>query len=367
VRCDATMGAALTLLEGGDVHTPHHLGVASIVMAGESILAVGEVNRSALERSGVDVEVVDASGCLVVPALVDAHEHVLGAAGEEGYETRTGPVTADELTAAGIGAVVGCLGSDVTTRNLPALLGKVRELSSFGLAGYMHTGGFHVPPDSLTGDVMHDLVIVPEVVGLGELGIGDERALDRTVDQLLALLSKVMVGGRIASKKGVLHLHLGSLERGRALIRSLITEHEAPPAQIYATHINRDGVIEFGAELSRYGAFVDIDAVDDAVPRWIGAFCDAGGRLEQLTVSSDARTDGGEPSKLLRALRDLVGDGWPLEAALPLFTRNPATALGLRGVGTIEPGAFANVLVVEAEGLGPRHLWCRGRATTLDA
>lgn len=49
-----------TLIENGDVYAPQKLGRSSVLIAGESILKIGEVDARDLERLGVPVEVIDA-------------------------------------------------------------------------------------------------------------------------------------------------------------------------------------------------------------------------------------------------------------------------------------------------------------------
>ena len=52
----------------------------------------------------------------------------------------------DAVVAAGITTVVGCLGTDTTTRSLAALVARARQLTAGGITAYVYTGGFPVPP-----------------------------------------------------------------------------------------------------------------------------------------------------------------------------------------------------------------------------
>jgi hypothetical protein len=125
----------------------------------------------------------------VVPGLIDPHEHLLGAGGEEGFGSREPEVAFEEVVRAGITTVVGCLGTDTTTRPIVGLLGKAWELSARGLTALLYTGGFAVPPRTLMGRVDDDLALVPEIVGVGELAISDERSYEPTTDELARIVS----------------------------------------------------------------------------------------------------------------------------------------------------------------------------------
>jgi beta-aspartyl-dipeptidase (metallo-type) len=92
----------LTLIENGDVYAPEHLGEQSILLVDGKIGRIGEIDRDAVEAQGIDVDVVDASGCLVCPGFIDPHEHLLGGSGEEGFATQTPEIQLSEIVCAGI-------------------------------------------------------------------------------------------------------------------------------------------------------------------------------------------------------------------------------------------------------------------------
>ena len=58
-----------TLIQGGTVVGSDHEAVADVLIDGEEIAAVGSFGE-------VDAEVVDASGCYVLPGLIDNHTHM---------------------------------------------------------------------------------------------------------------------------------------------------------------------------------------------------------------------------------------------------------------------------------------------------
>src|SRR5688500_10674033 len=117
-----------TLIEHGHVYTPDDQGVRSVLLVGGTIGHIGPIDRGALEALPLPCEVIDAGGCIVVPGFIDPHEHLIGAGGEEGFATRMPEVSLRQIVCSGITTVVGCLGTDMTTRHLTTLLAKTRQL-----------------------------------------------------------------------------------------------------------------------------------------------------------------------------------------------------------------------------------------------
>ncbi len=358
----------LTLIRNGVLHTPAPAGNQSVLLVGEHVGLLGAVDESALAALGLPLEVVDARGGLVIPGFVDPHEHLIGAGGEQGFATRRPEVSVEQLLLAGITTVVGCLGTDGSTRHLGALVGKVQQLVAQGVSAFLYTGGFHLPPLTLTGSVTDDLVFIERVLGVGELAISDVRSSHPTLDELARLVSAAMVGGRTAGKAGVTHFHVGP---GRGLLQplhTLLDGYEVAPECLYITHANRShALMDDAIALSRRGAYVDVDTVDPGLGRWIRYYLEHGGVPERLTVSSDAHTAGAEPARLHQELVASVREhGLSLEQLLPCFTANPAAALKLRGKGRLEPGADGDVVVLDARSLEVVHVFARGRQRVRD-
>src|SRR4051812_12584134 len=103
----------LQVIINGDVYDPEPAGVQAVVIGGGSILHIGPMERDDLPCT-LPFEVIDASGCLVVPGLIDPHQHLIGGSGEEGFASQTPEIAFSELVTAGITTVVGCLGADTT-------------------------------------------------------------------------------------------------------------------------------------------------------------------------------------------------------------------------------------------------------------
>src|SRR3954463_14792461 len=104
----------LTLIENGDVLAPEPLGPRSVLLTDGKIAKVGEVSRSAVEALGVECSVIDASGCIVAPGLIDPHQHLLGGSGEGGFNLQSPEFFIGEIVRWGITSVVGVLGVDTT-------------------------------------------------------------------------------------------------------------------------------------------------------------------------------------------------------------------------------------------------------------
>ena len=84
-----------TLVRGGTVVSASHASVADVLVDGEEIVAVGDVGD-------VDAEVVDASGCFVLPGLIDNHTHMAmpfgGTRSIDDYDTGTRAAAAGGTT-----------------------------------------------------------------------------------------------------------------------------------------------------------------------------------------------------------------------------------------------------------------------------
>jgi beta-aspartyl-dipeptidase (metallo-type) len=328
------------------------------------------------------VEEYDAQGRVVVPGLIDLHVHPTGGGGEAGPASRVPELSLTDFTQAGITTVVGCLGTDDVTRSPEGLLAKVRALSEEGITAYMYTGSYQLPPATLTGNVRRDLVLIPEVLGVGEIAVSDHRSSQPTFEELARIAAEARVGGMLAGKRGLVHLHLGSGSRGLALLFRLVRETELPIGQFHPTHVGRTtDLLDQAIQWAKQGGTFDLTAPSPTLS-WDRPFTDiisclvrAGVPWTQVTLSSDGggsipRFDGegnltgfatGTPAALWAAVQSLVKEGYPLEQVLPLVTENPARVLGIEAhKGSVEVGKDADLLVLD-EDLTIERVYAKGR------
>lgn len=352
-----------TLIEQGDLYTPQQAGVQSMLLAGDKIAKIGQIDGKRLAALDVACETLDARGCLIMPGFIDPHAHLIGAGGEEGFASRMPEILFSQIVQAGITTVIGLLGTDTSTRHLSSLHAKAAQLWDEGLSAYMYTGGFELPPSTLTGSVMNDLVMIDKVIGAGEIAISDPRWIDPLLDPLAHIVAGASLGGKIGGKAGVTHFHVGPGKGRLSLLHQLLDNYELPATSLYATHVNRsEALIDDAIALAKRGAYVDMDTVEEDLGERLRYYLSHGGSSDQLTVSSDAHTPKGSSRKLYEQFVACVcEDAMPITDVLPLFTSNPARVLKLAGKGCLEAGKDADVLIVRQGTLEIEHVIAGGR------
>ncbi len=360
----------ITLLQNAVVFDPAPLGRRHLLVAGGRIAWVGAEAPDLPRRLGADV--IDLGGRRVVPGLVDGHVHVTGGGGEAGAHTRVPPVPLSRFTGGGITTVVGLLGTDDVTRTTAELVATVNGLVNQGLSAWCHTGGYHLPPVTLTGTVRGDIALVDRVIGVGEVALSDHRSSQPTLAELVRLAGEAHVGGLMSGKAGIVHLHLGDGRRGLELVRQALETTEVPARVFNPTHVNRRrALFDEACALAERGCTIDVTAfpVADGEDAWDAAealrrYLDAGLPPGRITVSSDAggclpafdddgrvsRFDVGSAGALARTLQSLLHSGWALERVLPAFTVNVARLLRLDRKGVIAVDADADLVVLDSDG-----------------
>lgn len=360
----------LMLLSNAEVYAPEPRDVQHVLVGGGKILWLGR-ERPAFP-AGLGVIERDLGGRRLLPGFVDGHVHLTGGGGESGPESRVPPVPLTRFTTAGVTTVVGVLGTDDVTRTTSDLVAAARGLTAEGITAYCHTGGYHIPPVTLTGSVRGDIVHIDRILGVGEVALSDHRSSQPSLDELLRLASEAHVAGLMTGKGGIAHLHLGDGPRGLDLVRQALEASEIPPRVFNPTHVNRrKGLFEEAMALVDRGVTIDVTAfpvspgedawaAEDALLRYL----DAGLPANRITISSDGGgclpvfdADGrvtemeiGSPGALAGTLRSLLDRGELLERVLPAFTSNPADLLRLPDKGRIEVGADADFIVLNPSG-----------------
>ena len=175
----------LKLIQQATVYAPEYLGVRDVLIGDTHILKIATQIPVAADY---EVEVLNARGKLLFPGLIDGHVHILGGGGEGGYHTRTPEIVLTDITLGGVTTVVGCLGTDGTTRSMASLLAKARGLEEEGISAYIYTGSYQVPVRTLTGSIMDDLILIDKVVGCGEIAISDHRSSQPTREEFARIV-----------------------------------------------------------------------------------------------------------------------------------------------------------------------------------
>lgn len=351
------------LMRNAKVFGPQPLGVKDIlVVAGKIVCIAPEIDQPPWVE-----EVVDVREQYVVPGLVDLHVHLLGGGGEAGPASRLPEVTAFELAQAGITTCVGCLGTDDVTRHLEDLLAKVRALRAQGLTAFMYTGSYQIPPVTLTGSIKRDLVLIPEVIGVGEIAISDHRSSQPTLEEFLRVAAEARVGGMLGGKRGLVHLHVGSAPSGLELLRKAVEAAAIPMTQFHPTHVNRtERLLQEAVAWIEKGGTVDLTVPSKSL-QWelvkaVRELIKVDPGWERFTFSSDGGGSmpkfdetghlvgyaSGEVSALWEGVRALLREGYPLELALRPVTVNPARVLGIEErKGVIQIGKDADFIVLD--------------------
>ena len=373
----------LTLIRQGTVFAPDPLGTKDILVSDGTIAAVSEPDK--IHIKGMDFEVVDASEKIITPGLIDSHVHVLGGGGEGGPATRAPEITIEDIISSGVTTVIGCLGTDGTTRHMESLLAKARGLEAEGVTTYIFSGSYQIPPVTITGSIRSDLILIDKVIGAGEIAISDHRSSQPTFEEFSRLAAECRVGGMLGGKAGILHVHLGDGPRKLEMLFRLIKETEIPATQVIPTHVNRNPKLFAEAiKFIQSGGFIDLTAGDDPEARGgievnieeaIRLLLEKKASFSQVTISSDSNgslpvfDDKGNlqgltvatQKSLLRNIRHMVKKNvLKLQDAIKPLTVNPAIFYKLHQKGEIQTGKDADLLLLD-ENLNVTDSFAMGR------
>jgi len=286
----------VTLIKGGNIYSPDPLGEKDILILDSKIGAICEPGQ--ISVSGLSIEELDAPGQRIFPGILDSHAHILGGGGEGGPSTRAPEITVEDIVTSGVTTVIGCLGTDGTTRHMESLLAKANGLAIEGITTYIFSGSYQIPVVTLTGSIRTDLILIDKVIGAGEIAVSDHRSSQPTYEEFCRLASECRVGGMLGGKAGVLHCHLGDGKRRLEMFFRLIEETEIPITQLIPTHCNRNPeLLEESIQFIQRGGYMDITADIDpdpkkedhlSVAKVIRMCKEKNAPLTNITVSSDA-------------------------------------------------------------------------------
>jgi len=373
----------ITLIKQATLHAPAFSGQKDILVSDQRIAAIAD--SIDIPNDLPALSVVDAKGLMAVPGFIDNHVHIAGGGGEGGFETRTPEIEASDLIKAGVTTVIGVRGTDGFTRTMKNFITKAKSLRKKGLSCWILTGSYQVPVRTLTESIELDIMLVDEIIGVGEIAIADHRSSHPDVKDLTALVSSARIGGMLAGKAGVVNIHLGSGENGFDMIEACLAQSEFPQSHLLPTHVNRNfELLSRGFEYAKRGGFIDLTtsgytegkddirtkcsralkmAIEDQVPvERISFSSDGQGSLPVFDENFNFQGYGvGSCASLLAEVRDaVVKEKIPLETAIRVITRNPAEMLQLHGKGKIEKGYDADIVLLK-EDLSIAAVMAKGR------
>ncbi len=374
----------MKLIQGAAVYAPEYLGVRDVLIEGSRIRKIADKIPVA---EAYEVQVIDGNGMLLFPGFIDGHVHILGGGGEGGYHTRTPEIMLTDITSGGVTTVVGCLGTDGTTRTMASLLAKARGLEEEGITAYIYTGSYQVPVRTLTGSILDDLVLIDKVVGCGEIALSDHRSSQPTCEEFARIVGDTRVGGILSGKAGLVNIHMGDGERMLSCLRYVVKNTEIPPSNMLPTHINRSTrLLKDGMDYAKtLGGYVDLTTSsdpdyleEDEVKASTGLkfLLEQGVPEHQITFSSDGQgsmpifdRDGnflglgvGKVTSLYREVRDaILKEKVDITQALRTVTSNPAALLKLTRKGRVAVGCDADLVLVRQEDLQIHTVLAKGR------
>ena len=374
----------LKLIKGAFLYAPEALGIQDVLIADSRILKIAE---EIPVEDAYEVEVLDGRGKLLFPGFIDSHVHILGGGGEGSYHTRTPEIMLTDITLGGVTTVIGCLGTDGTTRNMTSLLAKARGLEEEGISVYIYTGSYQVPVRTLTENIVDDLILIDKVIGCGEIAISDHRSSQPTKEEFAHIVGDTRVGGILSGKAGLVNIHMGDGPRMLSYLRYVVEETEIPPANMLPTHINRSTrLLQDGIDYAKsLGGYVDLTTSSDPdfleedevkASTGLRLMLEQGVPENQITFSSDGQgsmpifgKDGaclglgvGKVTSLYREVRDtILTEKVSITQALKPVTANPAELLKLTHKGRIASGKDADLVLVEENSLNIDTVLAKGQ------
>jgi dihydroorotase len=366
------MADVTLLLRGGTVVDPGdgrevRRYAADVAIAGDRIAAVAP----SLPPDGAR-RVVDVSGRLVTPGLIDLHTHVYWGGTSLGVEpdalsARSGVTTHVDAGSSGAGNFAGFrrhLIERARVRILPFL-----NISFAGIFAFSRR------------------VMVGESIDLRLLNV-DEAVRAALEHRDLVLGIKVRLGLVAGEGQGIAPLHL-ALAAAEALgVRMMVHTDLPPPSRREVLPLLRKGdILTHAFRPFPNGPTVDPGAAGRILPElWearergvvidighgMGSFsfesaeaCLAGGFLPDV-ISSDvhALCIDGPAYDLPTTMSKLLSLGMPLERVIAAATVAPAQAIGRSDLGTLRPGGPADVTVLADQTGSFQYMDVTGRTMT---
>lgn len=359
------------LIRNVDIYDPTPIGRMDILTCNDKIIKIAQ--NIEFPTTMFRTEIIDGTELRAVPGFIDQHVHFLGGGGEGGPATRTPEIKLTELTTAGITTALGLLGTDGVTRSMEALLAKARALEIEGITTYIYSGSYAIPIKTISGCIKSDIVMIDKVIGSGEVAISDHRSAQPNLDDLKKLAAESRVGGILAGKCGIVHVHLGDGAEGIKPIMEIASKTEIPIKQFMPTHINRiHHLIEQSLDHLKMGGYVDLTSdffkteesphtysISDALKLYkdnninlsgVCASSDSNGSIPSFDSEGNfVKISVGSPHALYRDVKQAINDEVvSFEEAISIITRNPAKALKLYpNKGALKENSDADIVLLD--------------------
>ena len=366
----------MKLIRNVEVYSPKDIGVKDILISEGKIVAIND--QIEVNINGIDVEIIDGSHFIATPGFIDAHFHLLGGGGENGFQNRTPEVQLTDLTTAGVTTVAGLLGTDGIGRDDVALLSKAHALEIEGITTYVYIGSYRLPVQTITDSILKDIMVIDKAIGIGEIAIADHRNGAPTYEQFVQAAADSRVGGLLSGKAGVVNIHVGPGKTRLNLIFEALEKSDVPIQIFYPTHIGRSQeLVDDAMKFAKMGGVFDVTANMDPdqffdlygeIPfrKILRQLIDQDISTDNITMTSDGQgslpnfdnngnfisMDVASAHSLLVCIKDAVNnENIPLEIVLKTVTSNVANILKLENKGQIAKGKDADILLLDKETL----------------
>lgn len=355
----------MLLIKGAELYAPDYQGKKDVLIAGGKIEKIGE---NLPEYEGC--QVIDGTGKIITPGIIDQHVHVTGGGGEGSFHTQAPPVQLSKLIEGGVTTVVGVLGTDGISRSVENLVAKIKSLKEEGISAYCCTGAYGYPSPTITGDVKKDIMFVDEIIGL-KLAVSDHRAPNISVDELIRVASDVRTAGMLCGKAGLMILHMGGDRRCLEPVFEALDRTSIPIKTFHPTHVGRSKELQADAfKFAKMGGYIDITCGQangkiQSVAASLKAAKEQGVPLDKVTLSSDGQGSwsnydaAGNLTEIgvsnvdtmyRQFVYEVQEEKIPIEEALRFVTVNVAKAMEFYPEkGVVCEGCDADVLVMNAD------------------
>ncbi|MDN5341902.1 MAG: hypothetical protein PWP28_777 [Oceanotoga sp.] len=361
----------MILIKNIEVYAPEKIGEKDVLITGNKIYKIS--NEISL-NTNLKIKVIDGKNKILIPGFIDSHVHILGGGGEGGYKTRTPEITLTDLTKHGITTVIGCLGTDGTTRTMSNLIAKAKGLKEEGISCYIYTGSYQFPVKTLTQNIQDDIILIEEIIGVGELALSDHRSSHPSIEDLVKVASQARVGGILSNKAGIINIHLGDGKENFSKILQVVENTEIPITQFLPTHCTRNPkVFEEALKYAKKGGYIDfttstthkfLENGETKCSKALKIALEKNIPIENITFTSDGQgslpkfdskgnfigLDIGKSSSLYGEVKNaIIKENIPIEKAIKVITENPAKILKLKNKGTIEEQKDADIVILDKD------------------